>query len=441
MSTELDLYNASDLQGRQHYALQLARAGTLLPKGVREGVNPTDFDTIAARTFLQMETGSMLGLHPIAALLGINVIEGQPSLKPALMSALVLQAGHKVRRTEVGTVEGGDLAVTVTVVRSDDEDHPTSVTWTPHRAARAGLCRYEQGNDGIWRVIATASRTGAALPWQSYTEALCFARALSEAARIATPDALFGIGYTPEELGAEVDASGEVISVVGESTQQRDEQAKPARKPKGTRTGQQGTRNPAAAAKPEQTPEPATGEPEQVPASPAAYEGTPMPTADPGDGMTWARNDEGLWATVADPNAMPGPSAEDMAQQGLDERAEREALAAEQAANAERLEREAEQVVDAEVVPDEDVPPPSDDDVPMWADPDTGEVPDEPNAPSAYELAVSESPDDYERRGLAATLHTQLKDTWMRADRAGALTPELKALLQGRKTETTDDLS
>jgi hypothetical protein len=39
-------------------------------------------------------------------------------------------------------------------------------------------------------------------------------RAITEVARMGAPDALYGVIYTPEELGAEVDAAGEVLETV-----------------------------------------------------------------------------------------------------------------------------------------------------------------------------------------------------------------------------------
>lgn len=243
MSTELDLYNGSDLPGRQHYASQIACAGSLLPKGIREGVAPTDTTAIAARAFLQMETGSMLGLHPIAALQGINVIEGQPTLKPALMAALVRKAGHKLRVQQEGTVETGDLKVTVTLVRDDDPDAAFSATWTPQRAARAGLCRYELDQaTGQWAVVAR-SKQGNPLPWQSYTEALLYARALSESCRMGAPDVLYGIGYTPEELGMAVDGQGNPIDG-GDATVEQVAEPAPQPKRRAPAKGRQGTRRP-----------------------------------------------------------------------------------------------------------------------------------------------------------------------------------------------------
>ena len=117
MTTTDLVYAAASLEERKGYALALSRAGDLVPKGFRD----RDGSANPGKILLAAEYGNMLGLHPMAALTGINVIEGKPSAAPALMSALVRQAGHKLRVKTRGTVTGKDIAVTVTVeVENED---------------------------------------------------------------------------------------------------------------------------------------------------------------------------------------------------------------------------------------------------------------------------------------------------------------------------------
>lgn len=215
MTTTDLVYSGASLEERKGYAAAIARAGDLLPKSLWETVmidgRPVQRPS-AGKVLLIAETGNMLGVHPIAALNGVNVIEGKPTVSPALMRALIQRAGHKVRVRETGTIEGGDYAVTVEIVRSDDADHPYTSTWTPHRAARAGLCKYERDDKaGVWRVIAR-SRNGNPLPWEAYTESLCLARATREVANQGASDVIMGV-YTPEELGGHVDGEGNLVDV------------------------------------------------------------------------------------------------------------------------------------------------------------------------------------------------------------------------------------
>ena len=210
MSTDLTVYRNESLDARMGYARTLASAGDLIPKGLWAspggGVLPAPS---AGKVLLVMETGAMLGIHPVAALSGINIIEGKPSISPALMSALVRDAGHTLRIVTAGTIEGGDFTATATLTRSDDSEFTYSSTWTPHRAMRADLCTYKK-EGSIWKVSATSSR-GGVKPWQAYTENMCKWRAVGEVCGEGAQDVIMGM-HTPDEMGALVTDAGEMIS-------------------------------------------------------------------------------------------------------------------------------------------------------------------------------------------------------------------------------------
>lgn len=213
-STDLAPYRNASLEEKRAYVQTIASAGDLLPKGLWANVKNAETGLMESRpspgkVMLVVETGVMLGLHPMAALQGIDVIEGHPTLKPALMSALIRKAGHTLRITQTGTVETGDLAVTTTIVRSDDPDFPYVYTWTPFDALRAGLIdSYTADDKGVWRVRARSEK-GAIKPWEAYTARMCRWRSLSDAASAGTEDVLMGMHFTPEELGVPVDADGD----------------------------------------------------------------------------------------------------------------------------------------------------------------------------------------------------------------------------------------
>lgn len=191
MSTELVRTNGdggfanAPLDERWRYAQALAAAGSLLPRSLMEGGQAS-----AGRIFLTAETGAMLGIHPIAAINGVNVIEGKPAISPGLMSALVRKAGHKLRVTTTGT--GQDVSATAVIIRNDDPDFEFSATWDLTRARAAKLADKDV--------------------WKKYPEAMCKARAISEVVREGAEDALLGVHYVPEELGADVDEQGEIIA-------------------------------------------------------------------------------------------------------------------------------------------------------------------------------------------------------------------------------------
>lgn len=185
----IEMYVGSSLIERQHYAGTIAQAGMLLPQGLRDGNQGSP-----GKVMLVMETGAMLGIHPVAAIQGVNIIEGKPTVSPGLMSAVVRRAGHKLRVTTEGTVKDGTIKATAVLIRGDDPEFPFTVTWDLDKARHAGLY---PGKDRS--------------AWSKYPEAMLKARAISEVCREGATDALMGVAYVPEELGAEVNEAGEVV--------------------------------------------------------------------------------------------------------------------------------------------------------------------------------------------------------------------------------------
>lgn len=181
MSQALAVANATEIDAMLRFARALAD-GNLLPRSYQK--NP-------ANILYAMEYARTLGITPIAAMMGVHVIDGKPSASSALISALVRRAGHKLRIT------GDATSATATIVRSDDPEYTFSVTWTIDEAKQAGLA-------------------GKAV-WKAYAPAMLKARAITAVARDACQEALFGLIYTPEELGATVDGDGNpIISSQGE---------------------------------------------------------------------------------------------------------------------------------------------------------------------------------------------------------------------------------
>lgn len=205
-----------NMNDKMQYAQALAQA-SLLPKQYQR--NP-------GNVLLAVELGESLGIPPIQAINTVHVIEGKPSASSGLISALVRRAGHTLR------VKGDDHSATAEIVRSDDPDFTYSVTWDMSRARNAGVT----GKDN----------------WKKYPAAMLKARAITEVARDACQEALMGVQYTPEELGAVVDEEGNVVDQPGPRGTQ----------PRGGRFGLAGN-FPAPAQQVQQAPksEPATAEP------------------------------------------------------------------------------------------------------------------------------------------------------------------------------------
>jgi hypothetical protein len=185
------------LNDKLAYAQHLAKSG-LLPKDYREK---------PANVLYAIEYGEMIGLSPMAALTGVHIIDGKPTASAALISALVRERGHRLRsgydeKTRVGWAE---------IVRADDPEFTFRSEWDLNRAVTAELCTIDpHGNPHA------VDYKGRSLPWKKFYPSMVKARATTEVARDACEEALFGLHYTPEELGADVDEDGIPIAATAE---------------------------------------------------------------------------------------------------------------------------------------------------------------------------------------------------------------------------------
>lgn len=192
-------YITAGLQERADYIARLAPS-TILPTAYRGN---------AANAFVAAETGAALGLEPLQSLASIAVINGRATLSSDLMAAVIRRAGHTLR-----IVENSPESVTATLIRADDKTFKFEVTWDKDKATKAGL----------W---------GQRGPWSQYPTQMLRARAITEVARQGASEALMGMIYSPEDFGATITDTGEVIEaeVIDDTTAP----AKPApAKPKAT---------------------------------------------------------------------------------------------------------------------------------------------------------------------------------------------------------------
>lgn len=143
-----------------------------------------------------------LGISAFWALQSMHVVDGKLSLAAELMRGLAVRAGHKVR-----IVKRDDESAIVEITRSDDPE-PYRVEFTWQEAIAAGL----QNKDN----------------WKKYRKAMMVARATSAAMRDHCPDVLYGITYTPDELGAIENEDGTIAEpgdIPGEEVPSPDPQA------------------------------------------------------------------------------------------------------------------------------------------------------------------------------------------------------------------------
>lgn len=127
--------------------------------------------------------GNRLGLDPLAAVQGIAVVNGRPTLWGDQLAAAVkgssVYGGERVEY--IGS--GEDAGVRFTTWRKGHEDEPTVETFSVRDAKRAGLW----GKPG---------------PWTQYPRRMLFNRARAFAYRTAFPDALMGMRFREEEEDA-----------------------------------------------------------------------------------------------------------------------------------------------------------------------------------------------------------------------------------------------
>lgn len=193
MSTELAILDANQMQAAVDYADRLACSALI----------PDVYQGKPANILWAIEYGRTLGLSTMAAINGVNVIKGKPTASAALISALVRRAGHKMR---VG-YDGTSMTGWAEIVRIDDPEFTFRSEWNLDRAVEAELCKVKDG-----KPFAVDSK-GNTLPWKKFYPSMVKARAITEVARDACEEVLFGLHYTPEELGAEVDEDGSVVTV------------------------------------------------------------------------------------------------------------------------------------------------------------------------------------------------------------------------------------
>lgn len=167
---------------RLRYSEELANSGLL----------PDSFRKQPANMFWAVEFGISVGIDPIVAATEVHVIKGKVAPSSALMSALVRKAGHRLRVWVERDEQGNPVKAVATIVRHDDPDFEFRAEWTMARAQRSGLVRQNEN-------------------YGKYTEQMLKARAMGEVARDACKEALLGMGYLPEELGAVVNEDGSVV--------------------------------------------------------------------------------------------------------------------------------------------------------------------------------------------------------------------------------------
>ena len=155
--------------------MDFATAVTVGERG-STSILPDVYRNNPANVLIAVGLGQAMGLSPAESLYRIAVIKGKPSASAELIAANVRKAGHKLR---IKVTEDPPSA-TCTIIRADDPDEPTVIVRDMPWAQRMGLA----GEPNYKKQPSTML---------SY-------RAITACARLACPEALYGVTYTPDEL-------------------------------------------------------------------------------------------------------------------------------------------------------------------------------------------------------------------------------------------------
>ena len=189
MSSEIALQQPAMTFAEQMQYAKTVCQGSLVPSAYRGQ---------PANVLIAMDFGRSMGLSPAESLYRITVISGRPSASAELIAANVRRAGHRLRVKKDNKARW----VTCEIVRKDDPDFTFTATWDMAKAQQANLSNKEN--------------------WKKYPMAMLTARSITECARDACPEALYGVIYTGEELGAsQTGPDGAAEPVAVEATVER----------------------------------------------------------------------------------------------------------------------------------------------------------------------------------------------------------------------------
>lgn len=189
MSNEIALQQPAMTFAEQMQYAKTVCQGSLVPRA---------YSGQPANVLIAMDFGRSMGLSPAESLYRITVINGKPTASAELIAANVRRAGHRLRIVK----DEKARTATCEIVRRDDPDFTFTATWDMAKAQQALLSGKEN--------------------WKKYPMAMLVARAITECARDACPEALYGVVYTGEELGAsQTGPDGAAEPVAVEATVER----------------------------------------------------------------------------------------------------------------------------------------------------------------------------------------------------------------------------
>ncbi len=191
---------------------------------VASGMFGTDMDKIS-KGITKIMAGQELGLAPFASMRAVHVIEGNATLSANTMAGMVKSSGrydYEVKKKDLSGCE-----IDFFELRNGKRVKVGTETFDIDEAKMAGMfdpecpnapiehnlrdiTMYKKGG-GSW---SKANSCNCKNNWKQYPKAMLFARCVSNGVRSYCPDVFSGmLVYTPDELNAQINASGEVIDM------------------------------------------------------------------------------------------------------------------------------------------------------------------------------------------------------------------------------------
>ena len=158
---------------------------------IRAGLLPAAIKNAEAAALVILK-GRELGIPFMTAVAHIHIINGKPCMSAELLQAM---ARKNLPGLLINVTNHTSETCTVELTRPEKGSKMYPVTWTITDAQNADLLKNPT--------------------WKKYPKAMLFSRAVSAGLRVVCPEALMGVSYTPEEMGADVNESGDVIETTG----------------------------------------------------------------------------------------------------------------------------------------------------------------------------------------------------------------------------------
>ena len=190
-STALAVYQPKDLAEVKYTAQLFAESGMF--SDARQ----------MAQAFVKIMAGGAMGFDPFASMNGIHIIQGKPSMGAGLIAAAIDR--HTEYDYEVLEHDTKQCVIKF-LKRRNGEWVQAGVSSFTMEDAR--IAKVWNGKDKKMEALADRPT------WKSYPRNMLYARAMSNGARWYCAGVFGGSVYTPEEMGADVDAEGDIVEGV-----------------------------------------------------------------------------------------------------------------------------------------------------------------------------------------------------------------------------------